>query len=98
METMTESVHRSVNERTERLAPDHAESLECECECNRPECGSGFAVTSRAYATVRENGRRFIVTPGHQSLDEDLVSTGATYVVIEKHGRQGRLADSLNPR
>jgi hypothetical protein len=95
--TTTASVHRTANDRTEQLTPD-AESLECECECDRAECNSGFEVEAGDYETVRKSGRRFMVAPGHEGLAEDLISTGETYFVIEKLGQQGRLADSLSRR
>jgi hypothetical protein len=72
--------------------------MKCECECHRVECGNSFQITIDAYEAVRTDGRRFIVTPGHQSGDELIISTTIAYFVIEKVGDQGRTAEELNPR
>jgi hypothetical protein len=87
-----------MNELRESAAPDSATSMKCECECHRVECGNSFQITIDAYETVRTEGRRFVVTPGHQSDDEALISIMDTYLVIEKVGEQGAMAEELNPR
>jgi hypothetical protein len=96
---MNESVHRTMNELREKdaLAAPTA-SMNCECECSRSECNSGFQITIADYEAVRANGRRFVVTPGHEDEDEEIIATTPEYVVIEKLGEQGRIADSLKPR
>jgi len=87
-----------MNELRESGAPASATSMKCECECHRVECGNSFQITIDAYETVRTEGRRFVVTPGHQSDDEALISIMDTYLVIEKVGEQGAMAEELNPR
>ena len=72
--------------------------VDCECECHRPECGTNFHITVADYESVRAAGRHFLVTPGHQHPDEIVVRAAATFLVIEKKGEQGRIADLLDPR
>jgi hypothetical protein len=96
---MNESVHRTMNELREKdaLAALTA-SMNCECECWRSECNSGFEITIGAYEAVRASGRRFVVTPGHEDEDEKIIEKTPAYFVIEKVGEQGRIADSLHSR
>jgi len=96
---MNESVHRTVNELREKVAlAASTVSMKCECECSRSECNSGFQVTIADYEAVRTSGRRFVVTPGHEEDDEEIIAKTPEYLVIEKVGEQGRIADSLRPR
>jgi hypothetical protein len=96
---MNESVHRTMNELHEKDAlAASTVSMKCECECSRSECNSGFEMTIADYEAVRAHGRRFVVTPGHEEEDEEIIATTPEYVVIEKVGEQGRIADSLTPR
>ena len=74
------------------------DSMRCECECHRVECASSFEITVGDYEGVRADGRHFVVTPGHESDDESIISMHDAFVVVEKLGEQGRLADALNPR
>jgi hypothetical protein len=93
-----ESVHRSMNERRESEMIDDETVMRCECECFRVECGNDFRVSIEAYERVRADGRRFIVSPGHESDEEAIVLTTPEYLVIEKLGEQGRIAEALDPR
>jgi hypothetical protein len=69
------------------------------CECARLGCNMMVELSARDYERVRANGRRFVLTPGHELPDVDVVveRTGA-YVVVEKTGRAGRLAEESDPR
>ncbi|MCW2965270.1 MAG: hypothetical protein JWO17_2522 [Actinomycetia bacterium] len=93
-----ESVHRTMNEQRERDAGDPDTQMKCECECFRVECGNSFQITIDAYETVRASGRTFVVAPGHQTVDEPILSTTPAYLVIAKLGEQGNIAELLNPR
>jgi hypothetical protein len=91
-------VHRSMNERSQRLAPALAVSMRCECECHRTECGATFEITMRDYDAVRSDGHLFAVVAGHESPEETVVSSRRAYLVIEKSGDSGRSALLLDPR
>lgn len=93
------SVHRSVNERhlADALAASGG-SMQCECECDRAECASGFEVTLMYYNAVRSEGCRFIVAPGHQGVGDSMVAVAPRYSVIDKVGQQRLLAEALAPR
>jgi hypothetical protein len=48
---------------------------------------------------VRSSGRRFIVVPGHvDAVAEKVVTEHDEYVVTEKLGEAGDLAEKLDPR
>jgi hypothetical protein len=88
-----------MNESRLKTAPHTVgDSMRCECECHRVECGSGFEITIADYECVRADGRHFVVAPGHESDEESIISVHEAYVVVEKLGEQGRMADALNPR
>jgi hypothetical protein len=93
-----ESVHRTMNEAHEKDSGSLASTMRCECECHRAECGNSFRITIADYEAVRAEARRFVVTPGHESDEESVVLVTETYLVIEKVGEQGLIAESLDPR
>ena len=87
-----------MNERRADAAQTEATHMRCECECFRAECGATFEIASTDYEAVRDNGRRFVVVPGHQSVTELVISETEHYLVIEKTGDQGVVSDELDPR
>lgn len=91
-------VHRSMNERSQRLAPALSASMRCECECTRTECASAFQITMGDYDALRSHGRFFAVVAGHEGREETVVTRRLTYLVIEKSGDPGRSALLLDPR
>jgi hypothetical protein len=93
-----ESVHRTSNEIVEAGSDASTLWMKCECECHRADCGSSFHIKITDYEAVRTEGRQFVVTPGHQTAQETIVSTEGSYCVILKHGEQGRIATQLDPR
>ena len=92
------SVHRSMNERSQRLASALSVSMSCECECHRTECDATFQITMGDYDAVRSDGHFFAVVSGHENPDESIVSSQPAYLVIEKSGESGRSALLLDPR
>ena len=69
------------------------------CECARLECNSAIELSLSEYERVRGNPRRFVILPGHELSDVDVVvERRPGYVVVEKHGRAGAVAESEDPR
>ncbi len=69
------------------------------CECARLDCNRFVEMTPRAYEQVREHPRRFLVLPGHEvPAAETVIESHRSYVVVEKLGRAGRLAEGKDPR
>jgi hypothetical protein len=67
------------------------------CECAEELCTLPLHVTAEAYQQVRANPRRFIVLPGHEARGnvEVLVEQHGTFVVVEKIGEAGEVAEEL---
>ena len=96
-----EAIFREANEGIERgLWPEqHDERISFRCECARLGCSEPVAVLVADYERVRRDPRRFIVRNGLEVPDaEVVVERGEQWVVVEKRGRSGELAEELDPR
>jgi hypothetical protein len=96
-----ESLFREVNERIAEAAkrtlvlPD-AEFL---CECGRPDCLERVVVAFDEYESIRAHADRFLLVFGHEQSEVDrVIGTGDDYVIVEKTGVAGRVAEELDPR
>ncbi len=96
-----ESLFREANEGIERgLWPGEEEQkVPFRCECARPDCGATVRLTPAEYESVRANPRRFVVIAGHEVLSaEFVVARRPDYLVVEKVGDAGAVAEELDPR
>lgn len=95
-----EALFREVNEAIERgLWPGEDDRAQFRCECALLECNGAITIRLEDYERVRRNGRRFVVLPGHEvPAAEDIVERGADWVVVEKRGQAGAVAESTDPR
>jgi hypothetical protein len=94
-----EDKFRKLNESIEQLTPATAETFLIACECARQDCMRVIEVAHPDYKSVRQESDRFIVANGHQFPDlERVVSTRQHYLIVEKIGEAGSLADELDPR
>jgi hypothetical protein len=96
-----ESVFREINEGIERGQwPGEEDSpISFRCECARLGCNELIELSLREYEHVRSNPRRFIVLPGHERLDvEIVVERHHGYLVVEKLDRSGDQAAASDPR
>ena len=86
-----EALFRSVNERIAQLG-DAAEAwspdgmVEFLCECGEDGgCGERIRMPLEVYERVREQDDRFVVKPGHETLElERAVDWTDEYVVVDK--------------
>lgn len=95
-----ESMFRRVNEAIER-GRWPGEDGECafRCECARSGCAQLLDVTQAAYEQVRAHPRRFILVPGHEDPEfEDVIECSLRYVVVQKRGQAGQIAEEADPR
>jgi hypothetical protein len=95
-----EAAFRDANERiaekTDELgAWEGATPFLCECEDER--CTQVVLLRRSEYEDVRAHPRRFVVAPGHQEADDQLIKDG-DFTVIEKHGKEGELVEQQDPR
>jgi hypothetical protein len=68
------------------------------CECEEELCTTIVLLTAAEYEGVRSRSRRFVVAPGHQEEDDQVVDRHDGFTVIEKTGEEGRIVEELDPR
>jgi hypothetical protein len=96
-----ESVFRDVNE---RIAGGHWPGdsdgvVSFRCECGSLGCNQLLEVTLAVYEQVREDPRRFLLIPGHEIPGvEVVVAAEGGYIVVEKIGVAGEVAETTDPR
>jgi hypothetical protein len=95
-----EGLFREVNEAIQRgLWPGEDETARFRCECALLECNAVVTLSMRDYERIRRHSRRFFVLDGHElPAAEDVVERGAGWVVVEKCGQAGAVAESTDPR
>ena len=92
---------RTVNEGIEQQAIRFGgdDDYEFICECASRECLDRVSLTLREYEHIRAEGTRFVVVPGHENPELELVvQTAQSYYVVEKDGAAGIVADLADPR
>lgn len=96
-----EAVFREINEGIERgqWPGEEDAPISFRCECARLGCNELIDVSLRRYEEVRANSRRFIVRPGHERLDvEMVVERYPGYLVVEKLNKAAEQATKTDPR
>jgi hypothetical protein len=97
-----ESLFRSLNETlviSRQTYDSETKRVACLCECKNEDCFERIWLARDEYEPVRANGRRFIVSPGHvDPSEETIVLANDRYVVVEKVGEAGVVAEELDPR
>jgi hypothetical protein len=91
-----EATSRSVNESIDEARADEPGPGPrwFVCECSDPECAELVDVGASKYHEVREHASRFVVVPGHEDPSiETVVEAQREYLVVEKHGEAGRVAE-----
>jgi hypothetical protein len=69
------------------------------CECARLGCNELIELTPREYEEIRSHPRRFVVLPGHELPEvEMVVEKRDGYLVIEKLDEAGRAAEAADRR
>lgn len=67
------------------------------CECASAECTEAVELTLEDYRRVRRSSRRFVVVPGHELPDvEIVVESGEGFVIVEKVDEAGDAAAELD--
>jgi hypothetical protein len=94
-------IFRSVNEAIEQQAirSGGLASYEFVCECASTACLERVGLTLAQYELVRSDGTTFLVAPGHDQVEVELV-TGrhGAYWVVQKDGPAGVVAEFEDPR
>lgn len=96
-----EALFREVNEQVRSLADTSDRSqlgADFVCECSQDTCMERVHVPVATYEAVRGHPRRFIVLPGHESDFEHVVERNDGFLIVEKEGTAGRVAERSDPR
>jgi hypothetical protein len=97
-----EAKFRNLNEAIKDLEGDQWAGdrlVDLVCECSSATCMKVVSLPRDEYEAVRAKPTQFLVTPGHEDLSiEDVVARHAQYVVVEKHGQAGVVAEKTDPR
>jgi hypothetical protein len=68
------------------------------CECERPDCTVVLQIPAAEYERVRGKGTRFLVAAGHEGDSNAAVAEHDGYIVIDKDGIEGAVAEATDPR
>jgi hypothetical protein len=96
-----EALFREVNERLEsgRWPGEGGDVIAFRCECGELGCSRMIELDVAAYERVRADPRRFLMAPDHDIPDvETIVERQPHYVVVQKRGEAGLVAESSDPR
>jgi hypothetical protein len=104
---LNQHAFREVNERLEQSAEDVAPNMQWIpflCECPDQNCTQITRLERSEYESVRQNGRTFLVAPGHEVLEVDgvpiarIVERGERFSTMEKVGEAGAIVEKLDRR
>ena len=77
---------RLANEHVASFKPDDGSNQTFRCECGNPICHDTVVLGRDVYEVVREDPMLFIVWPGHELPEaEVVVDTGLTYEIVRKN-------------
>jgi hypothetical protein len=96
-----EALFRDVNEAIEsgRWLGEEAAPTAFRCECGHLGCSAMIELSPREYERIREHPKWFAVAIDHQMPEvEHVVQTHPGYLVVEKLGEAGRVAEQRDPR
>jgi hypothetical protein len=96
-----EAVFRQINEGIERgqWPGEEGTPVGFRCECARLGCNDLLELSVTEYEGVRTNPRWFMVLPGHERLEAEIVvDTRPGYLVVEKIDQAGTTAEETDPR
>jgi hypothetical protein len=101
---VNEALFREVNEQIEQLnlrsASRGPETMQVVCECGNATCIERFEIELQEYERTRKDPRRFLVVPGHEIPDVEIViERNDAYVVVEKNEAEAEeIAEETDPR
>ena len=96
-----EGLARRINEAIEsgQWPGEQGQRTAYRCECAQLDCRRTVELTPAEYEQVRAQPRRFLVLPGHERPEvETVIEATPTYVVVEKDGDAGAVAEATDPR
>jgi hypothetical protein len=80
-----EALFREVNERIHDLRAPRTGGTGYVCECSNSECFETVTLSDTSYREIRAEPTHFLVVPGHELDDIELViRREPTYLIVEK--------------
>jgi len=96
------AVRRLVNDEFLEVATrldDGSTMFEFICECSTSGCFERVSLTLAEYERIRQDGTHFLLAAGHEDIAiEQVIAERDGYVVVEKDGVAGLVADDEDPR
>jgi hypothetical protein len=83
-----------IDDRRAELGVDTRTPYLCECEDER--CTEVVRLKPDEYAAARRSPRTFLLAAGHAFREGEIVSEHDGYVIVEKHGRAGEIAEEAS--
>ena len=95
-----EAIFRDVNEAIQSGRwPGENDGAAFRCECGLLGCARLLELKMSEYERIRAHPRRFVVAVDHNLPQaETVVERHPAYLVIEKQGRAGEVAEATDPR
>ena len=98
-----QATFRAANERIGAAAGvyDVATPVPFICECADPTCSEVVRLELDQYEEIRSDPRLFLNVPGHQTAAQGasvVVEERNNYVIVEKTGHAGEVAEALDER
>ena len=98
-----DATFRRANERISAAAETYGVDMQVPfiCECASPECSEIVRLRLEEYEGIRADSRHFFHIPGHRDADGTagvVVAERDGYVIVEKIGHAGDVAQALDER
>ena len=97
---LNEAAFREVNERIAEVGESFTpEAMSLVCECSRHACVERLWLDAAEYERVRSESEWFILIPGHEQLDiEVVVEEWPGFLVVRKRGAAAEISRATDPR
>jgi hypothetical protein len=80
-----QALYREVNERIVDLLDDPSGTVDFLCECSNESCGETIALTMTEYDRVRTEPTTFVIVPGHETPEIEVVrATSSSHMIVDK--------------
>ena len=90
-ETTFRKANEDLDETRAELGLDGATPFICECE--EEGCTTLLFLTGDEYGEARAKPNRFVLAPGHPYTMGTTVLSDSRYILVEKHGKAGEIAE-----
>ena len=96
-----EALFRTANERMADWEEQHVQSQTEQyfCECSDPRCREKVLLRKADYEKVRADSRHFVIVPGHEIPDlEIVIEQHEVWAIVEKPPELDEKLERLDPR